>query len=129
MLVLAEAAEDAVPACEPSPEPGTSMAMADPDLNVEPVLNVEPDPDADMTPLSPPTSEVEVHAPSDVTPETSAPARVEVGTSPVAFATPAPVHESQETPVQTEAVSLTTTTTQTLLQQGPEDLILLLPSN
>ena len=81
-----------------------------------------------MTPLSPPTSEVKVHAPSDVTAETSAPVtRVEVSTSPVDFAMPALFPERQETPVQTEAVSLTTTATQTLLHMGPEDVVLLLP--
>ena len=49
-----------------------------------------------------------------------------MATSAVAFAMPALVPESQETPVQMEAVSLTTTTTQTLLHMGPEDVVLLL---
>ena len=81
-----------------------------------------------MTLLSTPTSEVKVQAPSDVHAETSVPiTRVEVATSPVAFAGQALFPESQETPVQVEAVSLTTTATQTLLHMGPEDVILLLP--
>ena len=58
MMVLPEAVEDAVPAREPSPEPGTSTARADPDHSAEPVPKVEPDPNVDMTPLSPLTSEV-----------------------------------------------------------------------
>ena len=64
-----------------------------------------------------------MHAPSDVTAETSALARVEVVTSPVVFAVP----ETEETPTQTEAISLTTTTTQTLFHMGSEDVVLLLP--
>ena len=69
-----------------------------------------------------------MHASSDVTAETSAPtARVEVATSPDVFTAPTLVPESQETPVQTEAVSLITTTIQTLLHISPEDVVLLLP--
>ena len=46
------------------------------------VPDVEPAPAADMTPLSPPTSEVEVHTPSDVTAKTAAEAREETADSP-----------------------------------------------
>ena len=48
---------EAVPARESLPQPGTSTAMAGPDLS--PVI----------APLSPLSSEVEMHAPSDVTAE------------------------------------------------------------
>ena len=115
------------------------------------VTEEEPAPAEDMAPLSPLTSEVEVHAPSDVAAETSAEAReetadspdtitrvemaaspvpvarVEVATSPVAFAAPALKTERQETSAQTEAVSLTTTAMQTTLHMGREDVVLLLP--
>ena len=90
---------DTVPAHKSSPQPGTSTATV-PDLSLV------------IVPLSPLSSEVEVLAPSDVAAETSAPAsKVEVGTSQVAFDAPALVSKSQETPVQTEAVSLTTSAT------------------
>ena len=54
-------------------------------------------------------------------------ARVEVASSPVAFVTPAINPERQESSAQMEAVSLTTTATQTTFHMGREDLILLLP--
>ena len=154
MVVLPEADDEpAVPAREPSPVPLTSMQTADgPDQPSRPsVPNEEPAPAEDITPLSPLTSEVEVHTLSDVTAETSAEAReetadspvtvtrvetaaspaplarVEVATSPVAFAAPALETERQETSAQTEAVSLTTTATQTTLHLGREDVVLLLP--
>ena len=99
------------------------MATSDPDQPSErSVPDEEPVPAVDMTP----TSEVEVHVPSDVTAETSAIARVEVATSPAAFAAPAIVLEGQETSVQMETVSLTTTVTQTTLHMGSEDVVLLL---
>ena len=59
-----------------------------------------------------------------MTAETSALARVQVATSPVAFATP----ETEETPTQMEAVSLTITANQTLIHMCPEDVVPLLPS-
>ena len=40
---------------------------------------------------------------------------------------PALIPESQETPVQTEAGSLTTSVTQTLLHLSPDNVILILP--
>ena len=65
LVVLPEAVDDAIPAREPSPEPGTSTAMADPEKPSErSFLDVDPAPAVDMTPLSPLTSEVEVHASS-----------------------------------------------------------------
>ena len=76
-----------------------------------------------------------MHTPSDVTAETSAIARFEMATSPVAFArvekATSPVAfavpETEVTPTQTEAVSLTTTPTQTLIHVCPEHVVLILP--
>ena len=91
------------------------MAMAGPDLSPM------------MAPLSPLSSEVEVHPPSVVATETSAhTSRVEVGTSPVALAAPHLVPESQETFVQTEEVLLTTSTTHSLLHLDPGKVVLII---
>ena len=109
LMVLPEAVDYAFLASEPSPEPGTYTAMADPDQpSKRSVPNVDPAPAADMTPLSNLISEVKVHTPSDVTAETSALARVEMA-------------------ISKEAVSLTTSATQTLINMCPEDVVLLLP--